>query len=146
MHPSPEKQREMLRLMQTIRRFEERATKDYIAGDIYGVVHSYIGEEAVAVGSFRSEMAGQGVQADGFRVTIEWAAPTSACVRGAIVPGGTATGAREPAEERRMPDELRAVVDRRRCDHHGRNALCPPVPSLQQIKHTRHHHGGTHCR
>ena len=50
MHPSPEKQREMLRLMQTIRRFEERATKDYIAGDIYGVVHSYIGEEAVAVG------------------------------------------------------------------------------------------------
>ena len=43
MHPSPEKQREMLRLMQTIRRFEERATKDYIAGDIYGVVHSYVG-------------------------------------------------------------------------------------------------------
>ena len=40
------------------------------------------------------------------------AAPTSACVRGAIVPGGTATGAREPAEERRMPDELRAVVVR----------------------------------
>lgn len=50
MHPSPELQREMLRQMQTIRRFEERATKDYIAGDIYGVVHSYIGEEAVAVG------------------------------------------------------------------------------------------------
>ena len=50
MHPSPEKQREMLRLMQTIRRFEERATKDYIAGDIYGVVHSYVGEEAIAVG------------------------------------------------------------------------------------------------
>ena len=50
MHPSPEKHREMLRLMQTIRRFEERATKDYIAGDIYGVVHSYVGEEAIAVG------------------------------------------------------------------------------------------------
>ncbi len=50
MQPTPEKQREMLRQMQTIRRFEERATRDYIAGDIYGVVHSYIGEEAVAVG------------------------------------------------------------------------------------------------
>ena len=50
MQPSPEQQREMLRLMQTIRRFEERATQDYLNGDIYGVVHSYIGEEAVAVG------------------------------------------------------------------------------------------------
>ena len=48
--PSPEKQREMLRLMQTIRRFEERASADYHAGHIYGVVHCYIGEEAVAVG------------------------------------------------------------------------------------------------
>ena len=45
---SPEKQREMLRLMQTIRRFEERASVDYVAGDIYGTVHCYIGEEAVA--------------------------------------------------------------------------------------------------
>jgi pyruvate dehydrogenase E1 component alpha subunit len=43
-------QREMLRLMQTIRRFEERASADYHAGKIYGVVHCYIGEEAVAVG------------------------------------------------------------------------------------------------
>ncbi len=50
MHPSPEMQREMLRQMNTIRRFEERATQDYLAGDIFGVVHSYIGEEAVAVG------------------------------------------------------------------------------------------------
>lgn len=50
MPPSPEKQREMLRLMQTIRRFEERAADDYHAGDIYGVVHCYIGEEAIAVG------------------------------------------------------------------------------------------------
>ena len=40
----------MLRTMQTIRRFEERASADFRAGDIYGVVHSYIGEEAVAVG------------------------------------------------------------------------------------------------
>ncbi len=47
---SPEQQREMLRQMQTIRRFEERASDDYHAGNIYGVVHCYIGEEAVAVG------------------------------------------------------------------------------------------------
>ena len=47
---SPEQQREMLRTMQTIRRFEERASADYVAGDIYGTVHCYIGEEAVAVG------------------------------------------------------------------------------------------------
>jgi acetoin:2,6-dichlorophenolindophenol oxidoreductase subunit alpha len=46
----PEKQREMLRQMLTIRRFEERASDDYVAGKIYGVVHCYIGEEAVAVG------------------------------------------------------------------------------------------------
>jgi pyruvate dehydrogenase E1 component alpha subunit len=50
MQPSPETQREMLRLMQTIRRFEERASADFLGGDIYGVVHCYIGEEAVAVG------------------------------------------------------------------------------------------------
>jgi len=50
MTPSPEKQREMLRQMQTIRRFEERASDDFRGGDIYGVVHCYIGEEAVAVG------------------------------------------------------------------------------------------------
>ena len=49
-YPSPEIQREMLRQMQTIRRFEERASDDYHGGDIYGVVHCYIGEEAVAVG------------------------------------------------------------------------------------------------
>jgi TPP-dependent pyruvate/acetoin dehydrogenase alpha subunit len=50
MEISPKKQREMLRLMQTIRRFEERASTDYVAGKIYGTVHCYIGEEAVAVG------------------------------------------------------------------------------------------------
>ncbi len=49
-YPTPETQREMLRTMQTIRRFEERASDDYHAGDIYGVVHCYIGEEAVATG------------------------------------------------------------------------------------------------
>lgn len=47
---SPEKQLAMLRQMQTIRRFEERASADYHAGKIYGVVHCYIGEEAVATG------------------------------------------------------------------------------------------------
>ena len=47
---SPDKQRDMLRAMQTIRRFEERASDDFHAGHIYGVVHCYIGEEAVAVG------------------------------------------------------------------------------------------------
>src|ERR1043166_9090996 len=40
----------MLRQMLTIRRFEERASANYLAGRIYGVVHCYIGEEAVAVG------------------------------------------------------------------------------------------------
>ncbi len=46
----PDKQREMLRQMLTIRRFEERASVDYHGGRIHGVVHCYIGEEAVAVG------------------------------------------------------------------------------------------------
>jgi pyruvate dehydrogenase E1 component alpha subunit len=47
---SPDKQREMLRRMLTIRCFEEKASEDYHAGKIHGVVHCYIGEEAVAVG------------------------------------------------------------------------------------------------
>ena len=47
---SPQTQREMLRTMQVIRRFEERASDDFHAGHIYGVVHCYIGQEAVAVG------------------------------------------------------------------------------------------------
>src|SRR5262249_57364014 len=50
MNLSPDQQRAMLRQMLTIRSFEERASADYHAGDIYGVVHCYIGEEAVAVG------------------------------------------------------------------------------------------------
>ena len=40
----------MLRQMLTIRRFEERASSDYHVGRVCGVVHCYIGEEAVAVG------------------------------------------------------------------------------------------------
>jgi len=51
MEPGPNKLREMLHQMQTIRRFEERASADFLAGDIYGVVHCYIGEEAIAVGA-----------------------------------------------------------------------------------------------
>ncbi len=50
MAPTAEEQLEMLRSMQTIRRFEERASDDYRSGAIFGVVHCYIGEEAVAVG------------------------------------------------------------------------------------------------
>ncbi len=50
MNLSPDTQRAMLRKMLTIRRFEERASDDYHAGKIYGVVHCYIGEEAVATG------------------------------------------------------------------------------------------------
>jgi acetoin:2,6-dichlorophenolindophenol oxidoreductase subunit alpha len=47
----PDTQREMLRQMLSIRRFEERASADYLAGKIFGVVHCYIGQEAVAVGT-----------------------------------------------------------------------------------------------
>ncbi len=41
---------QMYRKMLTIRRFEERAAYDYQNGTIPGLVHSYIGQEAVAVG------------------------------------------------------------------------------------------------
>jgi TPP-dependent pyruvate/acetoin dehydrogenase alpha subunit len=46
-------QEELLRLyriMLTIRRFEERVVIDYHSGAIPGIVHSYIGQEAVATG------------------------------------------------------------------------------------------------
>ncbi|MFQ5880713.1 MAG: thiamine pyrophosphate-dependent dehydrogenase E1 component subunit alpha [Dehalococcoidia bacterium] len=41
---------EMYRKMATIRRFDGRAVEEFHAGNIPGVVHAYIGEEAVAVG------------------------------------------------------------------------------------------------
>ena len=41
---------DLFRTMMRNRRFEERASADYLAGKIYGVVHCYIGEEAVATG------------------------------------------------------------------------------------------------
>jgi pyruvate dehydrogenase E1 component alpha subunit len=36
--------------MLTIRRFEERASKEYKSGSVPGLVHSYIGQEAIATG------------------------------------------------------------------------------------------------
>lgn len=41
---------EMYQRMVTIRHFDQRAVKEFHAGNIPGVVHAYIGEEAVAVG------------------------------------------------------------------------------------------------
>jgi TPP-dependent pyruvate/acetoin dehydrogenase alpha subunit len=40
----------LYRIMLTIRRFEERVVIDYHSGAIPGIVHSYIGQEAVATG------------------------------------------------------------------------------------------------
>ncbi len=40
----------LYRTMLTIRRFEQRASKEYKKGSVPGLVHSYIGQEAVAVG------------------------------------------------------------------------------------------------
>jgi TPP-dependent pyruvate/acetoin dehydrogenase alpha subunit len=41
---------DLYRQMLTIRRFEERAVLEYANGAIPGIIHSYIGQEAVAVG------------------------------------------------------------------------------------------------
>ncbi len=41
---------EMLRVMILIREFDELAIKLRVAGKIYGAVHPYVGQEAVAVG------------------------------------------------------------------------------------------------
>lgn len=40
----------LYRTMLTIRRFEERASKEYKSGSVPGLVHSYIGQEAIATG------------------------------------------------------------------------------------------------
>jgi TPP-dependent pyruvate/acetoin dehydrogenase alpha subunit len=40
----------MYRTMLTIRRFDERASKEFKAGAVPGLVHSYIGQEAIATG------------------------------------------------------------------------------------------------
>src|SRR5213080_1626100 len=41
---------QMLRTMILIREFDERAIQLRLAGKIYGTVHPYVGQEAVAVG------------------------------------------------------------------------------------------------
>lgn len=46
----PEMLLDMYRRMVTIRTFDRRAVEEFHAGNIPGVVHAYIGEEAVAVG------------------------------------------------------------------------------------------------
>ena len=46
----PEMLTDMYRRMVTIRTFDRRAVEEFHAGNIPGVVHAYIGEEAVAVG------------------------------------------------------------------------------------------------
>jgi pyruvate dehydrogenase E1 component alpha subunit len=46
----PQQLLEMYRRMLTIRHFDQRAVEEFHAGNIPGVVHAYIGQEAVAVG------------------------------------------------------------------------------------------------
>jgi TPP-dependent pyruvate/acetoin dehydrogenase alpha subunit len=46
----PQQYIQMYRQMMTIRRFDQRAVEEFHAGNIPGVVHAYIGQEAVAVG------------------------------------------------------------------------------------------------
>jgi len=46
-----ERMREAFKQMANIRRFEERAAREYAAGRISGFCHLYIGQEAVAVGA-----------------------------------------------------------------------------------------------
>ena len=48
---SKEKQRNMLKVMYTIRQFEEKARDVFRQGLIYGAFHPYIGQEAVAAGA-----------------------------------------------------------------------------------------------
>ena len=46
----PQQLVEMYGRMLTIRQFDQRAVEEFHAGNIPGVVHAYIGQEAVAVG------------------------------------------------------------------------------------------------
>jgi TPP-dependent pyruvate/acetoin dehydrogenase alpha subunit len=50
MHLEPQQLLEIYRRMATIRHFDQRAVEEFHAGNIPGVVHAYIGQEAVAVG------------------------------------------------------------------------------------------------
>lgn len=49
--PPPEEMRGILRTMTLIRRFEERASEEYMAGRIGGFLHLAVGEEAAIVGT-----------------------------------------------------------------------------------------------
>ncbi|MBM3634901.1 MAG: pyruvate dehydrogenase (acetyl-transferring) E1 component subunit alpha [Actinobacteria bacterium] len=49
--PPPEEMREIFRAMTLIRRFEERAAEEYMAGRVGGFLHLAIGEEAAIVGT-----------------------------------------------------------------------------------------------
>ena len=44
---------ELYTTMLTIRRFEERVAAEFYAGNIFGFIHSYIGQEAIATGVCR---------------------------------------------------------------------------------------------
>jgi len=44
---------ELFTTMLTIRRFEERVAAEFYAGNIFGFIHSYIGQEAIATGVCR---------------------------------------------------------------------------------------------
>ena len=48
---SPDEMRDMFRTMTLIRRFEEKASEEYMAGRIGGFLHLAIGEEAAIVGT-----------------------------------------------------------------------------------------------
>jgi acetoin:2,6-dichlorophenolindophenol oxidoreductase subunit alpha len=47
----PARQIELLRVMQRIRRFEERTEELYLAGELPGFIHLSIGQEACAAGA-----------------------------------------------------------------------------------------------
>src|SRR5437763_5472142 len=49
--PSDERLRDLYRTMLRIRRFEERVKELFLEARLYGSVHLYIGEEAVATGA-----------------------------------------------------------------------------------------------
>lgn len=47
----PEELRQLLRMMQLLRRFEETARQKYLEGKIWGFCHLYVGQEAAGVGT-----------------------------------------------------------------------------------------------
>ncbi len=61
LQPRAAHQRDLLRQMLAIRRFEDTCAELYSAGEIHGFVHLYIGEEAVAVGVSAALTAGDSI-------------------------------------------------------------------------------------